>query len=61
MYTILPKSEGVPIQILFFWGDLTWNGPNINLLLNSRDLNENNDVKHNIIRGLIPQIWIILV
>ena len=27
MYTILSKSEGVPFQISFFWGDLTWNDP----------------------------------
>ena len=27
VYTILSKSEGVPFQILFFWGDLTWNDP----------------------------------
>ena len=33
----------------------------INLLLNSGDLDENNDVKHNIFRGLIPQMWMILV
>ena len=33
----------------------------INLLLNSGDLDENNDVKHNIFRCLIPQIWMILV
>ena len=32
----------------------------INLLLNSGDLVENNDVKHNIFRCLIPQIWMIL-
>ena len=33
----------------------------INLLLSSVHLNENNDVKHNIFRYLIPQIWMILV
>ena len=33
----------------------------INLLLNSGDLDKNNDVKHNIFRCLIPQIWMILV
>ena len=33
----------------------------INLLLNSGDLDENNDVKHNIFGYLIPQIWMILV
>ena len=37
-----------------FWGK-------INLLLNSRHLDENNDVKHNIIHCLIPLIWMILV
>ena len=31
------------------------------LVLNSGDLDENNDVKHNIARCLIPQIWMILV
>ena len=29
MYTILSKSEGVPFQISFFLGDLTWNDPSI--------------------------------
>ena len=29
MYTILSKSEGVPFQISFFLGDLTWNDPNV--------------------------------
>ena len=33
----------------------------INLLLNFRDLDENNDVKHNIFRCLILQMWMILV
>ena len=33
----------------------------INLLLYSGDLDENNDVKHNIFRCLIPQTWMILV
>ena len=33
----------------------------INLLLNSGDLDENNDVKHNIFGCLIPQMWMILV
>ena len=33
----------------------------IKLLLNSGDLDQNNDVKHNIFRCLIPQIWMILV
>ena len=33
----------------------------LNLILNSGDLDENNDVKHNIFRCLIPQIWMILV
>ena len=33
----------------------------INLQLNSGDLDENNDVKHNIFRCLIPLIWMILV
>ena len=27
VYTILSKSEGVPFQISFFLGDLTWNDP----------------------------------
>ena len=27
VYTILSKSEGVPFQISFFWGDLSWNDP----------------------------------
>ena len=27
VYTILSKSEGVPFQNSFFWGDLTWNDP----------------------------------
>ena len=33
----------------------------INLLLNFGDLDENNDVKHNIFRCLILQMWMILV
>ena len=33
----------------------------INLLLNSGPLDENNNVKHNIFRCLIPLIWMILV
>ena len=33
----------------------------INLLLNSEHLDENNDVKHNIFRCIIPLIWMILV
>ena len=33
----------------------------INLLLNFRDIDENNDVKHNIFRCLILQMWMILV
>ena len=41
-------------QINYFCGK-------INLLLNSGDLDENNDVKHNIFRCLIPQMWMILV
>ena len=27
VYTILSKSEWVPFQNSFFWGDLTWNDP----------------------------------
>ena len=34
---------------------------NKNLLLNSGHIDENNDVKHNIFRSLIPLIWMILV
>ena len=34
---------------------------NINLLLNSGHLDENNDVKHKIFRCLIPLTWMILV
>ena len=35
VYTILSKSEGVPFQILFFLGDLTWNDPFLTIMLQS--------------------------
>ena len=46
-------KEIIPRKNIFFG--------KINLLLNSGHLDENNDVKHNIFRCLIPLIWMILV
>ena len=50
---ISPVKEITPRKNNFFG--------KINLLLNSGDLDKNNDVKHNIFRCLILQIWMILV